>query len=111
MTPQVVNAMKQNLKGLNKWKVLDHVLGIRDTAPAFSLPNRDDRLIHSRDLLHQGPLVVLFYRGKWCPSRNAALVALRQSYPQMEAPGASMVAISPQLQQFSKELDPTQTAL
>lgn len=65
MTPQVVDAMKQSFKELSESKVLDHVLKVGDTAPAFTLPNGDGRLFHSADLLRQGPLVVLFYRGKW----------------------------------------------
>lgn len=65
MTPQVIDAMKQSLDELEKSNLLDQVLKVGDTAPAFRLPNGDGRLISSGDLLSQGPLVVLFYRGKW----------------------------------------------
>ena len=65
MTPEVVDAMKQSFNELRESKLLDQVLRVGDTAPAFTLPNGEGRLIHSGDLLHQGPLVVLFYRGKW----------------------------------------------
>lgn len=65
MSPQVVEAMQQSFKALKEDKVLDRVLKAGDTAPAFTLPNGEGLLISSGDLLHQGPLVVLFYRGKW----------------------------------------------
>ncbi len=49
-----------------------------------------------RDLLANGPLVVTFYRGVWCPFCNAELQALEEALPEMRALGASLVAISPE---------------
>lgn len=65
MTPQVMDAMKQSFLELRQGRVLDGVLKVGDPAPEFTLPNGDGRLISSGDRLRQGPLVVLFYRGKW----------------------------------------------
>jgi hypothetical protein len=36
-------------------------------APEFELPDQNGRLVRSLDLLAQGPLVVSFIRGRWCP--------------------------------------------
>jgi peroxiredoxin len=41
------------------------VLKPGDRAPAFALPNAEERLVDSRALLEAGPLVVTFYRGRW----------------------------------------------
>jgi peroxiredoxin len=38
---------------------------VGDTAPDFRLPNGEGNMIESETLRHQGPLVILFYRGKW----------------------------------------------
>jgi hypothetical protein len=65
ITPQVAAAMKESFDELRNAKVLDHVLKVGDTAPAFLLPNGEDRLIGSENLLQHGPLVVHFFRGKW----------------------------------------------
>src|SRR6185437_15141943 len=41
-----------------------------DKAPEFTLKDADGRAVSSAQLLAQGPLVVAFYRGAWCPYCN-----------------------------------------
>jgi len=72
-----------------------------DQAPSFELPDGDGMLWRSADLLRRGPLVVVFYRGRWCAYCNAQLVALQQIHSRVATAGASMVAISPQTQKHS----------
>jgi peroxiredoxin len=67
-----------------------------DTAPEFTLKDPVGQDVSSRDLLAQGPLVVSFYRGVWCPYCNLELQALQAALPEITARGASLVAISPQ---------------
>jgi peroxiredoxin len=52
--------------------------------------------VSSRELLARGPLIAAFYRGVWCPYCNLDLQALEGVRPEIEARGASLVAISPQ---------------
>lgn len=72
-----------------------------DPAPDFELPDGDGVLWRSQDLLRHGPLVVVFYRGRWCAYCNAQLVALQQVHSKIAACGTSLVAISPQTQKHS----------
>jgi hypothetical protein len=65
VTPQVADAIKEGIDELRKNKVLEKVLKVGDTAPAFTLPDGEGRLIKSEDLLRQGPLVIHFFRGRW----------------------------------------------
>lgn len=67
-----------------------------DRAPAFVLRDQNDRTVSSAELLAQGPLIVTFYRGVWCPYCNIELQALNELLPQFRALGANIVAISPQ---------------
>jgi peroxiredoxin len=66
-----------------------------DAAPEFLLPNADGRLIGSEELLERGPVVLCFFRGGWCPYCVHELCALREAAPEIEARGASLVAITP----------------
>jgi peroxiredoxin len=86
----------------------DRILPIGATAPSFDLPNAasttlssaaaaNSRLVHSSDLLAIGPLIVLFFRGRWCPYCMTQLEAWQQAFPQVREKGALLVAISPQL--------------
>jgi len=65
VTPQVAAAMKQSYDELKAGKVLEGALKVGDKAPPFLLPNSEGQMIHSSDLVRRGPLVILFYRGKW----------------------------------------------
>ena len=58
-------------------------------------------LWRSEDLLRSGPLVIVFYRGRWCAYCNAQLAALQEIHSQIAEAGASLVAISPQTQKHS----------
>jgi peroxiredoxin len=65
-------------------------------APDFTLPDALGNAVTLSHLLAQGPVVITFYRGEWCPFCNLALRAYQQVWPQLRALGASLVAISPQ---------------
>jgi peroxiredoxin len=65
-------------------------------APDFTLPNVDGRPITLSTLLAQGPVVLTFYRGDWCPYCNLQLRAYQAILPQIRDLGARLVAISPQ---------------
>lgn len=72
------------------------VLKAGNKVPAFTLVDPDGEAVSSADLLAKGPLVITFYRGVWCPYCNMELQALQEALPQLQALGASLIAISPQ---------------
>src|SRR5579871_4406952 len=53
-----------------------------DLAPSFKLQDPDGREVSSEELLAQGPLIVTFYRGVWCPYCNMDLQALQEALPE-----------------------------
>src|SRR5437764_1227110 len=67
-----------------------------DKAPQFELPDGDGMRWRSENILRNGPLVIVFYRGRWCAYCNAQLAALQEVHKQIADTGASLVAISPQ---------------
>lgn len=67
-----------------------------DKIPPFKLADPDGNPVSWAELLKNGPLVISFYRGVWCPYCNMELRALQEALPQFAALGASAVAISPQ---------------
>ncbi|NYI06183.1 peroxiredoxin-like family protein [Allostreptomyces psammosilenae] len=72
-------------------------LTVGDQAPRFALPDAHGTTVALDDLLAQGPVVISFYRGAWCPYCNLELRALQQSLDDFHRHGARLVAISPQL--------------
>ena len=65
--------------------------------PAFSLPNARNEIVSSDKLLKEGPLVINFYRGGWCPYCSLELKAFQDILPEITKLGAQLVAISPNL--------------
>jgi peroxiredoxin len=67
-----------------------------DQAPDFTLLDPHGTVMRLSHLLAQGPVVVTFYRGAWCPYCHLALRAYQQSLGELQTEGATLVAVSPQ---------------
>lgn len=78
-------------------------LKVGDKAPVFTLNDPEGNPVSSAELLSKGPLVISFYRGVWCPYCNMELQALEAALPQYLDLGASLVAISPQVEANSRK--------
>lgn len=71
-------------------------LNINDSAPDFSAKDQDGKTITLKDQLKNGAVVLVFYRGQWCPYCNKQLKKLEDSLSLLTARGASLIAISPE---------------
>ena len=67
-----------------------------DKCPDFALTSAEGGFVLSRDLLNEGPVVLSFYRGMWCPFCSAELEALHTAEPAIRAAGGKLVAITPE---------------
>lgn len=72
-------------------------LGIGDTVPDFILPSATGQPTRLYTLLAQGPVVLVFYRGGWCPFCSTYLTGLQRELFYLRELGAKLIAISPQL--------------
>jgi peroxiredoxin len=71
-------------------------LAVGEAAPGFSLNDAVGNRVVLAELLTEGPVVVTFYRGEWCPYCNLQLRALQEVLLDIISAGATLVAISPQ---------------
>lgn len=74
----------------------ERILPVGAKMPEFSLLESTGKTVRSEDLLALGPLVVSFFRGRWCPYCVTELEAWRDLYPVVREFGGLMVAIAPQ---------------
>jgi peroxiredoxin len=79
----------------------EKILPVGATAPEFALNDATGRMVRSADLLALGPLVIKFFRGRWCPYCVTELEAWRDLHERLREAGALLVAISPQTQRQS----------
>ncbi len=74
----------------------ESAIAVGDIAPDFSLPGATGAAVGLRNRLSEGPVVLSFYRGGWCPFCNLELQALQALLPEIRALGANLIGISPE---------------
>lgn len=68
---------------------------IGETLPAATLQNADGEMIRLKEVLNEGPTILVFYRGGWCPYCNLQLSGLVDIEEDILELGYQIVAISP----------------
>lgn len=71
-------------------------LKVGTKAPDFVLTNAFGKKVSLYTELKKGPVVLVFYRGAWCPFCNMYLHALNKSLPHFKKYGAQLITITPQ---------------
>jgi peroxiredoxin len=89
---------------LNAHQAGESAPGPGEAMPLFVLPDEDGRMVSLTDLLAQGPTIVTFHRGHWCPYCRISINTLARAQSRIAALGAGMVAIVPERQQFAAEM-------
>lgn len=74
-----------------------------EAMPPFVLPDEYGRLVSLESLLEKGPVAVMFHRGHWCPYCRLNVHAVVQALDRIDALGGHVVAIMPELQQFTTQ--------
>jgi peroxiredoxin len=75
-----------------------NVLGVavNQKAPDFSAKDQNGKVIRLKSQLEKGSVVLVFYRGQWCPFCNRELSALEDSLKYISAKGGTVIAVSPE---------------
>lgn len=71
-------------------------LFIGSKAPDFKAKDQDGNEIRLKDQLKKGKVVLVFYRGYWCPYCNRELSRLQDSLALIQEKGATVIAVSPE---------------
>lgn len=92
-------------------QTLPQGIGVNDTAPDFIANDQNGKIFSLKNELKNGSVVMVFYRGQWCPYCNRQLKELQDSLSFLQAKGATLVAISPERPAYiSKTLEKTKAA-
>jgi peroxiredoxin len=71
-------------------------LFINSKAPDFKGTDQSGVAVNLKDARKKGPVVVLFYRGYWCPYCNRELKRFQDSLNLIIEKGAQLIAITPE---------------
>jgi len=69
---------------------------VGDTVVFFTLPNASGAPVELKQLLTNGPVVLTWYRGGWCPYCNLTLARLQKELPKFKAAGTTLNALTPE---------------
>ena len=94
---ELIESQNQALYELEISGVYERVLKVGDEAPDFSLKNHEGKEVKLSALLENGPVVLTWYRGGWCPYCNITLAALAAKNHEIRELGATLVALTPEL--------------
>ncbi len=83
-------------------------LKVGDMAPEFSGKDQNGKIFTLTDALMKGDVVMLFYRGQWCPYCNKQLSHFSDSLQLLTAKGVTLLAITPETgENVKKTVDKT----
>ena len=95
--PEMLKVFTEAIDRLAESGVLEGVKTKGDKAPDFELTDANGNTVALNELLAEGPVVLTFYRGGWCPYCNIQLRAYQQNLEAFQALGANLVAVSPEM--------------
>lgn len=75
-------------------------LQVGTIAPLFSAVDADNQPFELQRALEKGPVVLIFYRGQWCPICNRHLSQIQDSLQFIAEKGATVIAVSPEKPEY-----------
>jgi peroxiredoxin len=91
---QEINFSRFGMETINAH--IPHGLKVGDKAPDFTGYDQTGKSVDSKKLLESGPMVLFFYRGKWCPVCSRYLNNYQDSLKIITDQGFNVIAITPE---------------
>ncbi len=79
----------------------ERILPVGAQVPEFTLKDSNGKTVRSADLLETGPLILKFFRGRWCSYCVTELETWRDLYGRLRERGVLLVAVGPQVERQS----------
>ena len=103
-TPEAMrSAFAEGIDEVRRSGLVQTAKNLGDDAPDRDLVGLGGERVSLSAAWADGPAVVTFYRGGWCPYCNLTLKALQESLAEIEGAGATLVAITPEIDSKAAE--------
>jgi peroxiredoxin len=90
-------AYEEGIQAIVQAEITKNALQKGDKAPDFTLTNAKGKKVSLYKELKKGPVILLWYRGGWCPYCNLTLNAMQDMMPLFQAAGSELLALTPEL--------------
>ncbi len=88
---------QRGIDELRDSNILAEAINVGDYAPEFRLINAVGKHVSLYDELAKGPVVLVWYRGGWCPYCNLQLQHIQMKLNEIHQAGGQVIAVSPEL--------------
>jgi peroxiredoxin len=102
--PEVHAAYLRIIQRLEALRAAEIGPKVGEPMPDFILPDQRGQLVTLDALSRNGPVVLCFNRGHWCPYCQLALRALVAAHDDVRRLGGQIVSIVPERAKFSKKM-------
>lgn len=96
-TKEKIQIYAEGISSVADSGILKKALNIGAKAPNFTLNNALNKSISLYNELENGPVILTWYRGGWCPYCNITLHYLQEKLPEFQKAGATLIALTPEL--------------
>ena len=97
VTPEKAAENRLGVDTVRETGILEKALNVGDKAPDFTLNNAEGKPVQLSALLKNGPVILTWYRGSWCPYCNLTLNKYQNRLEDFKKEGAQLVALTPEL--------------
>lgn len=104
LSPEFADVVERMIQRLRASGVGENAPRPGEPMPNFVMPDQSGRLRSLEELIADGPVVIAFHRGHWCPYCRINARALADIYRDVRSHGAELVAITPEMERFNSEL-------
>ena len=80
----------------------DHLM-VGETAPLIVAKDQNGQQLNSLDILKEQQILLIFYRGNWCPHCKKHLSALQSHLKEFEKKGVYVMVVTPEKLEKTKE--------
>jgi peroxiredoxin len=98
----MLRTFQRAIEDVRESGIEDEAMQVDDKAPDATLESWDGEEVTLSDLWKEKPLVLVWYRGGWCPYCNLQLRAMEKKLESLGGAGGQLVAISPELPENAK---------
>ena len=95
-TDEMKRIYAEGIASVENSGILRSAKQVGDTAIFFTLRDASGTRVELKQLLANGPVVLTWYRGGWCPYCDLTLARLQEELPKFKSAGATLIALTPE---------------
>ncbi|UUO09197.1 AhpC/TSA family protein [Blastopirellula sp. J2-11] len=101
--PEMLKVMRDAVETVRASGVEKSAKQVGDAAIDAELTGWNGKTVRLSEMWSEGPVVLMWYRGGWCPYCNLQLRAMQKELKAIEGAGAKLIVLTPELPEKAKE--------